>query len=83
LPISFELNEISNAEVKKNIEEVIRECIGSRPQAETWKIWIYDLAGCYRVVLKAPVQARERMFFEDANMLAQEIRGWLDLYPLR
>jgi hypothetical protein len=83
LPIAFELNEISNPEVKERTEDAIRACIGVRPEEEVWKIWIHDLTGCFRVVLKAPIQTRDRMFFEDAEALPQKVREWLESYPLR
>lgn len=83
MSISFELNEISNQDIKKKVEGVIRDCIGPRPDEEVWKIWIHNLAGCWKVVLKAPIQTRERMFFEEVRELPRKIQEWLESYPLR
>jgi hypothetical protein len=83
LPVSFELNGILNPEVKKKTEDVIRACIGARPEEEVWKIWIHSFSGCFRVVLKAPIQTRDRTFFEDGRALPQKVREWLESYPLR
>jgi len=83
LSISFELDEISDPDIKKKVETVIQGCIGPRPDEEVWKISIENLAGCWSVILKAPIQTRKRLFFEEACELPRKIREWLESYPLR
>ncbi len=83
MAISIELNEISDVAVKRNVESVIRDCIGDRPKEKDWKVWIHASGGHCQVIVKGPTQTRERFFFEDIHALAEEIRKWLDLYPFR
>jgi hypothetical protein len=83
LAISIELNEISDLEISKRIEGVIRDCIGDQPKEEDWQVWIHAGAGHCRVVVKGPAQKRERFFFEDAQALGEKIRAWLESYPFR
>ena len=82
MTISIELNEISNPELKNRTEDAIRDCIENRPSDEDWKIWIHALGRSYRVVVKGPIQTRERLFFEEIRTLPERIRNWLELYPL-
>ncbi len=81
--IVIELNEITDGEVKRQAEEVILGCIGSRPEEEKWQVWIHASYFYSRVVVKGPKQTRDRYFFEDHRALPEAIRNWLDLYPLK
>ncbi len=79
--ISFEVNELSNAQTRQAVEAVIRNCIGERPGTEEWKIWIYSSPAFSQVVIQAPHQKRERFFFDGSRRLPEEIRDWLESYP--
>jgi hypothetical protein len=83
LPISIELNGIADLEIKKRIERVIRDCIGVRPMEEVWKVQIRASFAHCQVIVKAPTQTRERMFFDDIHVLPEKIRSWLESYPFR
>jgi hypothetical protein len=83
LAISIELNEISEPEIRQRIENVIRGCIGDRPNDEDWKVWIRDLAGLCEVTVQGPIQTRKRLFYDDTHLLAQKVREWLEAYPLK
>jgi len=83
LTISFELNELSDPEIKKKTESVIRGCIGDRPEEEDWKVWIQSSSGYYRVTVKGPSQTRGRFFFDHDRALPEKVREWLELYPFR
>ena len=82
MAISIELNEISNPELREEIESVIRGCIGDRPKGEDWKVWIRVLVGNCEVTVKGPIQTRRRLFFDHAQNLPEQIRDWLEGYPL-
>lgn len=82
MPLSFERNEISNPEVKQAVESVIRDFVGDR-QNEDWNARIHSFSNYYHVVLKGPAQTRQQIFFEEPRALAEKIRDWLELYPLR
>jgi hypothetical protein len=82
VPISFDVNQIQNREIRQAVERVIGECIGDRPE-EDWKIRIASGSGYYHVWVKGPGPVRKRFFFEDPQALPQAIRSWLELYPLR
>lgn len=83
MAVSIELNELSDPEIQKRVESVIRGCIGDRPREDDWKVWIHASAGHCQVVVKGPTQKRERFFFEDHHVLGEKIRDWLEAYPLR
>jgi len=83
LAISIELNEISDVAVKRNVESVIRGCIGDRLKEEDWKVWIHASGGHCQVTVKGPTQTRERFFFEDVYALGEKVRTWLESYPFR
>ena len=83
MAISIELNGITDLEVKKEIEGVIRHCIGVRPIEEDWKVQIRAQFGHCQVTVKAPTQTRERMFFDDIHALPEKIRSWLESSPFR
>jgi hypothetical protein len=83
LAIFIELNEISEPELRQSIEDVIRGCIGDRPNDEDWRVWIRDLAGPCEITVKGPLQTRKRLFFEDARLLPEKIREWLNGYLLQ
>ena len=80
VPISFDLNEIEDRQIKQAVEGVMREWIGDRA-GEDWKIRIESRAEYYRVWVKGPGPVRRRFFFEDPEALPQAIRSWLELYP--
>lgn len=84
LAVSVELNEVLDQELKTRVEQVIEKSLGSRPRGEDWKVWIYGGGGYCRIVLKGPIQTRNRTFFyEQREELTRAISEWLDLYPLR
>jgi len=83
LAISIELNGIADLELKKEMEGIIRDCIGDRPMEEDWKVQIRASFGHCKVTVKAPTQTRERMFFDDIHVLPEKIRSWLESYPFR
>lgn len=84
MALSVELNEVFDQELKIRIEEVIEKSLGSRPTGEDWKVWIRGGGGYCRIVLKGPIQTRDRTFFyEQAEELIRAIGEWLALYPLR
>jgi hypothetical protein len=83
LTISIELNELSNPEIKKRTEGVIRGCIGDRPKDEDWKVWIYSSSAYCQVTVKGPSQTRGKFFFDHDDTLPEQVREWLDSYPFR
>jgi len=83
LAISIELNEISDRDIKKAIESVIRDCIGDRPMEEDWRVWIRASLDHCRVTVEGPNPTRERIFFDDIRALPEKIRNWLESYPFR
>lgn len=83
MAIFFELNEVADAEIKRQIESEFVRCMGDRPAEEHWKVWIHDLQSCHRVVVKGPTQTRDRLFFEDIRETPRAIRNWLESYPIR
>lgn len=82
MALSIETNEISDSEIRKQVESVILGCIGERPKEEDWKVRICRVAGLCEVTVKGPVQTRRRLFYDENHMLPKKIRDWLELYPL-
>jgi hypothetical protein len=82
LAISVELNEITDPETKRKVEEIIRTCIGDGATKEDWKVWIYSGSVYCRVAIQGPGQSRERFFFEQYSRLPDGIRKWMETYPL-
>jgi hypothetical protein len=82
LTISIELNELSDPEIQKRIESVIRGCIGDRPK-EDLKVWIYSSSGYCQVTVKEPSQTCGRFFFDHSHTLPEKVRDWLESYPFR
>jgi len=83
LAISIELNGIADLELKKEMEGVIRDCIGDRPMKEDWKVQVRASFGHCQVTVKSPNQTRERIFFDDIHALPEKIRNWLESYPFK
>ena len=83
MTVSIELNEVSDPEIKKRIEGVIRDCIGVRSNEEVWKVQIRASFGHCEVTVRGPTQTRERIFFDDIHALPEKIRDWLESYPFR
>jgi hypothetical protein len=83
LSISFELNEICDAEVRRSIEAVIRACVGDRLEAEHWTASIEGGSDYYDVTVSGPQPTRRKRFFGDPQSLPEQIRNWLQLYPFR
>jgi hypothetical protein len=84
LTISIELNELSDPEIQKRIESVIRGRIGDRPKdEEDWKVWIYSSSGYCQVTVRGPSQTRGRFFFDHSHTLPEKVRDWLESYPFR
>jgi hypothetical protein len=83
LTISIELNELSDPEIQKRIENVIRGCIGDRPKEEDWKVWIHSSSGYCQVTVKGPSQTRGKFFFDHDLTLPEKVREWLAAYPFR
>ncbi|HZP33726.1 MAG TPA: hypothetical protein VFB23_10240 [Candidatus Acidoferrales bacterium] len=83
MTLSVELNELPDAESGQQIEAVIRRLLGDRLKDEEWKLWIYASATYCRVVVKGPVQKREKFFFDGAAALPEKVGQWLESYPLR
>jgi hypothetical protein len=84
LTISIELNELSDPEIQKGVETVIRGCIGDRPkEEEDWKVYIYSSSGYCQVTVKGPTQTRGRFFFDRDHTLPEKVRNWLESYPFR
>lgn len=81
--ISFELNELSDPEVKEEIECLIRDYIGASAEEQDWKVWIYSASNYCQLLIKGPVQTRSRFFFEDAEGLIGKVHDWLQIYPFR
>ncbi|HKQ85354.1 MAG TPA: hypothetical protein VJS43_01155 [Candidatus Acidoferrales bacterium] len=82
MAISIELNEISDAETRHNVEGVVRGCIGDSANEKDWKVWIYSGSVYCRVVIQGASQSRERFFFEQFSRLPDSIRKWMEAYPL-
>lgn len=68
---------------REAIERAVRELLESVPEEENWGVSIQALAGGWFVTVKGPVQKRERLFFNEEQLLPEKIRNWLGLYPLR
>jgi hypothetical protein len=83
LPISIELNELTDEEIKKRAEREILCSIGVRPAEEEWKVWIHDLEDCCYIAVTGPTQRRSRFFFENVQEVPRAIRNWLESYPFR
>lgn len=83
MTISIELNDLSDPELQKRIESVIRGCIGDRPKEEGWKVWICSSSGYCQVTVKGPSQTRRKVFFDHDHTLPEKVRDWLELYPFR
>jgi len=83
LTISIELNELSDPQIQKSTESVIRACIGDRANDEDWEVWIYSSSAYCHVTVKGPTQTRARLFFDHDRTLPERVRAWLELYPLR
>jgi hypothetical protein len=81
--LSVEVNELSDAEARQETEAVIRRLLGDRAKEEEWKVWIYASATYCRVVVKGPVQTRDKFFFDGPGTLPSKVREWLEAYPLR
>jgi hypothetical protein len=83
LTVSIELNELTQPEVQKRIESVIRRCIGEGRKEEDWKVWIHSSPGYCQVTVKGPSQTRGKFFFDHDYTLPEKVRDWLELYPFR
>lgn len=83
MTISIELNELSDPEIKKSMESVIRGCIGERPKEEDWNVWIYSSSGYCQITVTGPSQTRGKFFFDHDHTLLEKVRNWLELYPFR
>ena len=83
LPISIELNEFADEEIKKSVEREILCSIGVRPAEEEWKVWIHALEDCCYIIVTGPTQRRSRFFFENVQEFPRAIRNWLESYPFR
>jgi len=82
LPISIEVNEVFDPNVSRDIDTVIRSCIGEE-RTETWRVWIRSLSGAWHVTVQGPNLTRERLFFDRLHTLPAKIRAWLMLYPFQ
>lgn len=69
--------------IREAIERAVRELLESLPEEENWKVSTQALAGGWFVTVQGPVQKRERLFFNEEQLLPEKIRNWLGLYPLR
>lgn len=83
MTISIELNELSDPEIQRKTESVIRGCIGDRPKDEDWKVWICSSSGYCQITVKGPSQTRGRFFFDYDRTLPEKVREWLESYPFR
>lgn len=81
--ILIELNELSDPELRGEMECLIRDCIGASAEKQDWKVWIYSAANYCQLLIKSPAQTRSRFFFEDAEALIGKVRDWLHIYPFR
>lgn len=83
MAVSIELNEIANPDIRRVVQTVIQEAIGDRPDNEDWRVWIHSTSNYRRIVVRGPIQTRDRVFYEEAALLPQKIKDWLGAYPLR
>ena len=82
MAILVERTDTSFRETADRIEQVIRDAIGER-QKENWKVSI-ELNGRFcEVTIKAPVQTRSEIFYDEPSKLPGKIATWLSLYPLK
>ncbi|HEV2493964.1 MAG TPA: hypothetical protein VG204_12940 [Terriglobia bacterium] len=65
----------------------MRECIGPCQESEDWKVFIDGprsaAFGYCWVVVEAPGQKRQRVFYAQGDELIEELRVWLNLYPFK
>jgi hypothetical protein len=87
LALTIQITEIPHADLRIKLDAVIRECIGTRSDWEEWKVLVDGprsaAFGYCWVVVEAPGQKRQRVFYAEGDKLIEEVRVWLTLYPFR
>ncbi|HKS95224.1 MAG TPA: hypothetical protein VJV74_03720 [Terriglobia bacterium] len=87
MALTVRITDIPSSNLQAQLEALIRECIGARPEWEDWKVLVQGpssgAAGYCWLTVEAPGQKRQRVFYDQGDKLIEEIRAWFNLYPFR
>lgn len=86
MTVRIDTNGFWDSKIRTQLENAIRGCIDEQREDEEWSVLITASAfgtNLCSVLVKTPNQVRQRIFFDDHEMLGQAICDWLRLYPLR